>query len=332
FMGLHAAFSVLLSRYSNEQDIVVGTPVANREQSEVAELIGFFVNTLVLRSDLSGSPSFYDLLGQSKRCLLDAYDHQQVPFEQIVDRLQPERSLSHSPLFQVMLSLQNNDQGSLSLPGLELSMVEGGGQTAKFDLTLNMAEEAGGLGLYWEFNTAVFKDETIVRMAEHFEVLLSALLQSPERDVFSHELVTSREREQLLESRQDIECFTPSRSCLHELFEEQAARHPEKIALVYEASRLSYGELNRRANQLARYLTAQGVKPDTLVGLCVERSLETVVGMLAILKAGGAYVPLDPANPQSRLTYMLEDSGVQTVLTSQAVLAQLPVLADKALC
>ncbi|WP_138527278.1 AMP-binding protein, partial [Pseudoalteromonas piscicida] len=239
---------------------------------------------------------------------------------------------SHSPLFQVMLSLQNNDQGSLSLPGLELSMVEGGGQTAKFDLTLNMAEEAGGLGLYWEFNTAVFKDETIVRMAEHFEVLLSALLQSPERDVFSHELVTSREREQLLESRQDIECFTPSRSCLHELFEEQAARHPEKIALVYEASRLSYGELNRRANQLARYLTAQGVKPDTLVGLCVERSLETVVGMLAILKAGGAYVPLDPANPQSRLTYMLEDSGVQTVLTSQAVLAQLPVLADKALC
>ncbi|MBQ4880453.1 amino acid adenylation domain-containing protein [Pseudoalteromonas luteoviolacea] len=333
FMGLHAAFSVLLARYSNEQDIVIGTPVANREQAEVAGLIGFFVNTLVLRCDLSGNPGFRDLLAQSNTMLLDAYAHQQVPFEQIVERLQPGRSPGHTPLFQIMIVLQNNAQSRFSMPGLSLSEVEDEGEgTAKFDLTLNINESSEGLMLSWGYSSALFNAQTIERMAGHFEVLLSSLLTSPDLNVYAHELVTPLEREQLLDSRSDSEAHAQSGKCLHELFEAQVQREPDKTALVYEGASLSYDELNRRANQLARYLQAQGVKTDTLVGLCVERSLETVIGILAILKAGGAYVPLDPANPQSRLAYMLEDSGVQTVLTSQAVLAQLPLLADKALC
>ncbi|WP_249291807.1 non-ribosomal peptide synthetase, partial [Pseudoalteromonas piscicida] len=315
-MGLHAAFSVLLSRYSNEQDIVIGTPVANREQVEVAGLIGFFVNTLVLRSDLSGKPSFQALLEQSKNMLLDGYAHQQVPFEQIVERLQPERSLSHSPLFQVMLALQNNDEGSLTLPDLNLSIVEAReGESAKYDLTLNVVESEDSLGLGWGYNTALFERDTIARMAEHFEVLLSALVQAPEQDVFSHELATAQEREQLLGRWNNTEAEVPLEYCLHELFAEQADRCSKKTALVCDGMILSYGELNRRANQLAHYLKAQGVKPDTLVGLCVERSVDMVVGILGILKAGGAYVPLDPAYPQARLAYMLSDSGVKLVLS-----------------
>ncbi|NLR24435.1 non-ribosomal peptide synthetase, partial [Pseudoalteromonas maricaloris] len=216
FMGLHAAFSVLLSRYSNEQDIVIGTPVANREQVEVAGLIGFFVNTLVLRSDLSGKPSFQALLEQSKNMLLDGYAHQQVPFEQIVERLQPERSLSHSPLFQVMLALQNNDDGQLSLPDLNLSIVEAReGESAKYDLTLNVVESEDGLGLGWGYNTDLFERDTIARMAEHFEVLLSALVQAPEQDVFSHELATAQEREQLLGRWNNTEAEVPLEYCLH---------------------------------------------------------------------------------------------------------------------
>ncbi|KJY85929.1 condensation domain-containing protein, partial [Pseudoalteromonas piscicida] len=204
FMGLHAVFSVLLARYSNEQDIVVGTPVANREQVEVAGLIGFFVNTLVLRSNLSDNPSFHALLEQSKNMLLDAYAHQQVPFEQIVERLRPGRSPGHTPLFQVMIALQNNAQSRLSLPGLSLSGIEEEGEgTAKFDLTLNIKESSEGLFLSWGYSSALFKAQTIERMAGHFEVLLSSLLTSPELDVYAHELVTPQEREQLLDTWND---------------------------------------------------------------------------------------------------------------------------------
>ncbi|TMN60145.1 condensation domain-containing protein, partial [Pseudoalteromonas piscicida] len=196
------------------------------------------------------------------------YAHQQVPFEQIVERLQPERSLSHSPLFQVMLALQNNDEGSLTLPDLNLSIVEAReGESAKYDLTLNVVESEDSLGLGWGYNTALFERDTIARMAEHFEVLLSALVQAPEQDVFSHELATAQEREQLLGRWNNTEAEVPLEYCLHELFAEQADRCSKKTALVCDGMILSYGELNRRANQLAHYLKAQGVKPDTLVGL-----------------------------------------------------------------
>ncbi|TMN75757.1 MULTISPECIES: non-ribosomal peptide synthetase, partial [Pseudoalteromonas] len=229
---------------------------------------------------------------------------------------QPERSLSHSPLFQVMLALQNNDEGSLTLPDLNLSIVEAReGESAKYDLTLNVVESEDSLGLGWGYNTALFERDTIARMAEHFEVLLSALVQAPEQDVFSHELATAQEREQLLGRWNNTEAEVPLEYCLHELFAEQADRCSKKTALVCDGMILSYGELNRRANQLAHYLKAQGVKPDTLVGLCVERSVDMVVGILGILKAGGAYVPLDPAYPQARLAYMLSDSGVKLVLS-----------------
>ncbi|MBQ4880612.1 hypothetical protein J8M21_25770, partial [Pseudoalteromonas luteoviolacea] len=239
FMGLHAVFSVLMSRYSNEKDIVVGTPVANREQMEVADLIGFFVNTLVLRSDLSGEPVFLDVLAQSKQMLLDAYNHQQVPFEQVVERLQPERSLSHSPLFQVMLALQNNEQGNLSLPGISLSPLDSKqGGVSQFDLTLNVAEKPDGLTLRWVFNTALFERDTIARMATHFEALLSALVQAPEQDVFSHALTTAQEQELLLNCWNDTAAEVPLEYCLHELFAEQASHYPEKTALICDDSSL----------------------------------------------------------------------------------------------
>ncbi|WOX28820.1 non-ribosomal peptide synthetase [Pseudoalteromonas maricaloris] len=334
FMGLHAAFSVLLSRYSNEKDIVLGTPVANREQSEIAELIGFFVNTLVLRSNLSGNPSFNELLRQSKTMLLEGYAHQQVPFEQIVERLQPQRSLSHSPLFQVMIEFQNNDEGNLSLPGLTAQYLDhqGGMNVAKFDLTLNIFEGQDGLHLGWHYNTDLFKRESIEGMSQHFNLLLAELLRLPEESVFALELVSDEERRQILCDWNDTQADFPSQTCIHELFEHQAEQNPQKEALVYQGVAFSYDELNLRANQLAHYLKAQGVKPDTLVGLCIERSFDMVIGLLGILKAGAAFVPLEPSYPEARIAYMLDDGDMGIVITQQRFLSELPLLAPLALC
>ncbi|WP_052709811.1 non-ribosomal peptide synthetase [Pseudoalteromonas piscicida] len=334
FMGLHAAFSVLLSRYSNEKDIVLGTPVANREQSEIAELIGFFVNTLVLRSNLSGNPSFNELLRQSKTMLLEGYAHQQVPFEQIVERLQPQRSLSHSPLFQVMIEFQNNDEGNLSLPGLTAQYLDhqGGMNVAKFDLTLNIFEGQDGLHLGWHYNTDLFKRESIEGMSQHFKLLLAELLRLPEESVFALELVSDEERRQILCDWNDTQADFPSQTCIHELFEHQAEQNPQKEALVYQGVAFSYDELNLRANQLAHYLKAQGVKPDTLVGLCIERSFDMVIGLLGILKAGAAFVPLEPSYPEARIAYMLDDGDMAIVITQQRFLSELPLLAPLALC
>src|SRR5690606_10930307 len=239
---LHAVFSVLLSRYSNETDIVVGTPVANREQEEVAGLIGFFVNTLVLRSDLSESPSFNALLNQSKNMLLDAFSHQQVPYEQIVERLQPERSLSHSPLFQVMLVLQNNQQGTLELPGLTLSPVEQhGAVVAKYDLTLSVTESAEGLWFGWEYNIDLFEQKTIAQMANHFELLLNALVAAPDEDVFKVDMLSPRERHQLLVEWNDTAADYPEDKCIHELFEAQVQHNPDALAVIFEGKQLTYG-------------------------------------------------------------------------------------------
>ncbi|MEJ7747358.1 MAG: amino acid adenylation domain-containing protein, partial [Luteimonas sp.] len=333
FMGLHAAFSVLLARYSDETDIVVGSPIANREQAEVASLIGFFVNTLILRSDLSGNPSFTDLLGQSKTMLLDAYAHQQVPFEQLVERLQPQRSLSHSPLFQIMLVLQNNEDGQLDLPGLTLSPVEQAGAVAKYDLTLNISESAQGLALEWEYSTDLFEATTMARLAGHFEVLLRALVSTPGARVGTADMLGAAERHQLLVEWNDTAADYPRDTCIHELFEARVAATPDAVAVVFEGAQLSYGELNAKANRLAHYLvTHRRVKPDTLVGICVERSLEMMIGILGILKAGAAYVPLDPAYPEARLAYMLADAAVGTVLTQARLRARMPFAAGQAVC
>ncbi|TQF71321.1 non-ribosomal peptide synthetase [Pseudoalteromonas luteoviolacea] len=331
FMGLHAAFSVLLSRHSNETDIVIGTPIANREQTEVANLIGFFVNTLVLRSNLKGTPSFSALLEQSKNMLLDAYAHQQVPFEQIVEVLQPERSLSHSPLFQVMLVLQNNEEGELDLPGLSLSQVEGTEQVAKYDLTLSVTESDEGLHLEWEYNTDLFVQETIKRLASHFELLLEGLTGNPEKPVFSIEMLSEAEKHQQLVAWNDTAVEYPKEQCIHTLFEAQVEATPDAVAVVFEEQTMTYRELNAKANQLAQYLVEEkGVIPDTLVGICVERSLEMMVGILGVLKAGGAYVPLDPNYPAARLAYMLEDASLTTVLTQESLRGVTPVKASQA--
>ena len=335
FMGLQAAFSVLLSRYSNETDIVMGTPIANREQAEIAELIGFFVNTLVLRSDLSGNPTFNELLSQSKAMLLGAYEHQQVSFEQLVEQLQPVRSLSHTPLFQVMLIMQNNEYGVLELPRLTLSPLEeeGTDSIAKYDLTLSIKESKEGLFLAWEYNYDLFKAETITRMANHFERLLNGLVTAPDENVFKATLLSDFEIKQQLITWNDTAAAYPKGKCIHELFEEQVEKAPESIAVVFEGVQLTYNELNLKANQLAHYLVEEkNVKPNTLVGICLERSLDMVVGILAILKSGGAYVPLAPDYPKARLEYMLADAGLETVLTQIHLVERTPLQESQAVC
>lgn len=333
FMGLHAVFSVLLSRYSNESDIVVGVPIANREQMEVTNLIGFFVNSLVLRSDLSGDPTFFDLLLQSKHTLLEAYAHQQVPFEQIVEHLQPERSLAYSPLFQVMLVLQNYERNLLELPGLVISAVEQTNTLAKYDLTLNVVEGEQGLSLDWEYNTGLFKESSIERLAMHFELLLRSLVERPEEGVFISDMLNSFERHQQLVEWNATYAEYRKDKCVHELFEEQVESNQAEIAVIFEDENLTYAELNKKSNQLARYLIEEKiVNPDTLVGICVERSLDMVIAVLAVLKAGGAYVPLDPGFPSERILYMLEDSKVTSVLTQTHIKNTLSINEDIAIC
>ncbi|WP_394989490.1 amino acid adenylation domain-containing protein [Cellvibrio sp.] len=333
FMGLHAAFSVLLSRYSNETDIVVGSPIANREQAEVANLIGFFMNVLVLRSDLSGSPSFNDVLERSQQTLLEAYSHQQVPFEQLVEKLQPERSLNHSPLFQVMLVLQNHDAATLELPALAVTAVKHHGKVAKYDLTLTVTEQEESLHLDWEYNTDLFDPLTIENFSVHFDRLLTFLVNSPDRNISDAEFLTEAELHQQVREYNQTENDYPADRCIHELFEAQVAASPEAIAVVHEQQSLTYDQLNVRANKLAHYLiTQKKVKAGTLVGICLERSLNMMIGLLAVLKAGGAYVPLDPGYPEERLKYMLQDAGLDIVLTQENLKILSPVTAEQALC
>ncbi len=333
FMGLNAVFSVLLARYSGEPDIVVGSPIANREQKEVEGLIGFFVNTLVLRNDISGSPSFIELLQQSKQTALDAYSHQQMPFEQLVEALQPERSLSHSPLFQIMLVLQNNDKKALKLPGLTLAPVEKIGVQAKFDLTLSAVETGNGLSLEWEYNTDLFCSETMQRMADHLALLLDGFLTDPEKNVYDLPLLNASEREKLLARGNDAQVDFSADHCIHELFEQEVEKNSDAPALIFENQILNYGDLNQRANQLAHYLiNEKHVQSGSLVGICLNRSFDMVVAMLGILKSGCAYVPLDSEYPEERLIYMLKDAGLATVITTSDVVSKTPISSAQALC
>ncbi|ELX13938.1 amino acid adenylation domain containing protein [Janthinobacterium sp. HH01] len=324
FMTLTAAFNVLLSRYAGQDDISIGTPIANRNRAETEGLIGFFVNTLVLRTQVDHSASFLQLLDQVRGNTLDAYAHQDVPFEQLVDVLKPERHTSHSPLFQVMLALQNAPMDALTLPGLTLQAMGGEGVQAKFDLTFTFTEEAGRLIGSISYNTDLFEPSTMARMAAHFTRLLEAIVAAPERCIQDLDMLDDAERRQLLVEWNDTARDYRSASMMPALFEERAAASPDRVALVHEGEQLTYGELNARANRLAHHLRTLGVGPDVLVGLCVERSLEMMVGLLAILKSGGAYVPLDPAYPADRLAYMLEDAAPVVLLTQQRLLASVP--------
>ncbi|MCP2012453.1 condensation domain-containing protein, partial [Duganella violaceipulchra] len=288
FMTLNAAFAVLLARYSGQTDICIGAAIANRNRSEIESLIGFFVNTLVLRARLDANPAFTDLLQQVRRTALEAYAHQDVPFEQLVEAMKPERHMSHAPLFQVMLVLQNAPMGTLALPGLILQPVASDSMTAKFDLTLNLTEEAGQLLGSFEYNTDLFDQTTIARMAGHFTRLLEGIVAGPGARIEELPLLSDSERQQLLVGFNATQADYPQDQLIQQLFEAQAAANPEAIAVVYEETSVSYGELNARANRLAHTLIGLGVQPDDRVAICVERSVEMIVGLLGILKAGGA--------------------------------------------
>ena len=323
FMTLLAGFDTLLYRYTGQSDILVGTPIANRNHSEIEGLIGFFVNTLVMRTDLSADPSFSSLLVRVREMALSAYAHQDLPFEMLVEALQPQRNLSHTPLFQVAFVFQNAPNSQVELTGLTVSPLVVESTTAKFDLTLAMENTGTGLVGVWEYNTDLFDSSTIERMASHFVTLLEGIVANPFERISQLPLLTAVEQQQLLIEWNDTQVDYPQDKCIHQLFEEQCLRTPDAVAVVFEEQQLTYDELNCRANQLAEYLRSLGVSADVLVGLCVERSLEMIVGLLAILKAGGAYVPLDPEYPQERLSFILEDAQVKVLLTQQSLLDKL---------
>ncbi|NCT61530.1 MAG: amino acid adenylation domain-containing protein [Microcystis aeruginosa G13-01] len=324
FMTLLAAFDALLYRYTGSGDILVGTPIANRNRSEIEGLIGFFVNTLVMRTDLSDNPSFSQLLTRVREVTMDAYAHQDLPFEMLVEALQPERDLSHTPLFQVAFVLQNTPKSEIAMTGLTVTDLPPENTTAKFDLTLAMVNTDDGLKGVWEYNTDLFDSSTIERLSWHFINLLEGIVANPQERISQLPLLTESETNQLLIEWNNTQTDYPSDRCIHQLFEEQVKRTPDAIAVVFDNQQLTYSELNNRANQLAHYLQKLGVKPKELVGICLERSLEMIVGLLAILKVGGAYVPIDPDYPQERISFMLQDTQVKIILTCESLETSLP--------
>src|ERR1700677_1134463 len=327
FMTLLAGFQVLLSRWSGEEDVAVGTPVANRTRAEVEPLIGFFVNTLVLRTDLSGQPTVRELLRRVREVCLGAYAHQDVPFERVVEELNPERDLSRHPLFQSMFALQNAPVSSATLAGLRFDPVPVEMARSRFDLFLSVSENSeadGRLAAMLEYATDLFAPERMERFLEHWQRLLEAMAAGADRRIGELEMLSEGERRQVLVEWTQTERGYEKESCVQQLFEEQAARTPEAVAVVSEEQALTYGELNERANQLAHYLREAGVGAEVRVGLCVERSAEMVVGLLGILKAGGAYVPLDPQYPAERLSFMLQDAGIEVLLTQSMLMGRLP--------
>ncbi|MFG6107725.1 amino acid adenylation domain-containing protein [Leptothoe sp. EHU-05/26/07-4] len=326
FMTLLSAFALLLSRYTAQDDIVIGAPIANRNRQEIEPLIGFFVNTLVLRIDLSAHPTLKELLQQVRQTTLDAYDHQDVPFERLVEVLQPQRSLSHHPIFQVMFALQNAPLAPQVLPDLTLTSLQPERAIAKFDWTLFINETPNGLAGTWEYNSDLFTAETIDRLIGHFQILLGAMVETPSQTVKTLPLLNSSEQHQLLVEWNNTAKPYPQEKCIHHWFEAQVEKDPNTVAVIFEDKQLTYQALNARANQLAHYLQSLGVGPDVLVGICVDRSLEMIVGLLGILKAGGAYVPLDPSYPPQRLQFMLSDAQPSVLLTQVNLLANLPHL------
>ncbi|HVS00085.1 MAG TPA: amino acid adenylation domain-containing protein, partial [Thermoanaerobaculia bacterium] len=317
FMVLLAAWAALLGRHAGQEDVLVGTPIAGRNRQEIEGLIGFFINTLVLRVDLSEALDFSTLLGRVRQTALEAYDHQDLPFERLVEDLVPERDLAHSPLFQVLFGLQNAAGRNLSLPGLTLTPLARDNGMAKFDLTLSLQEGPAGFEGAFTYNTDLFDGSTAARLLDRFQILLAAVedLSLPLAEL---PWLTVAERHQaLLEWNDTARLYVPG-VCLHELVARQAGRTPDAVAVVFAGRELSYGELERRANRLAHHLIALGIEPEDRVGLRLERSLEMVVGVLGVLKAGAAYVPLDPTYPAERLALLVAGSGARVVLMPES--------------
>ena len=318
FMVFLAAFKVLLGRYCNQNEIAVGTPVANRERREIQGLIGFFVNTLVLHTEVDTSAGFRDLLRQVRKTVLGAMDNQDLPFEQLVDHLRPERTANQNPLFQVMFILENTPPSDMQLGDIRLRPLEIKGKTAKFDLTLNLVPEEGGLQGRLNYNCELFEPATMERMIGHYQELLEGIAGQPDQAIAELSMLTEAEREQVLVewNRTAVEY---GEATIVELFEQQVERTPGEVAVEHNNEQLSYGELNGKANQLGRYLQELGVGPEVQVGICVERSLELVVSLLAVLKAGGAYLPMDPGYPQERLQYIAEDAQLAVLISQRAL-------------
>ncbi|HEX2268538.1 MAG TPA: amino acid adenylation domain-containing protein [Pyrinomonadaceae bacterium] len=324
FMTLIAAYNTLLYRYTAQEDILVGTGIANRNRTEIEGLIGFFVNMLVMRTDLSGNPSFTELLRRVREMAFGAYAHQDLPFEKLVEELQPERDLSHTPFFQVTFVLQNVSSDELTLQGLEASLVDFKTGVGKFDLVLSMTDAAKGLTGTLEYNTNLFDRATIERMLGHFQTLLESVVANPQQKIGELSILSEPEQRRLLAEWNDTRAEFPAGVCAHQLFEQQAAINPEHPAVVHAHETVSYAELNKRANQLAHYLQSLGVGPESRVGICLDRSTEMITAVLAVMKAGGAYVPLDPQYPRTRLEHMLNDSRVKVLLTQQRLMETVP--------
>ena len=314
YMTLLGAWAAVLSRLSGQAEVVIGTPVANRRRAETEELIGFFVNTLALRVDLRGEPSVGEMLKRVRGMVLGAQEHQDMPFEQVVEEVQPPRHLNHTPVFQVMFAWQNQEWNLPQLPGVKVEKEERDYAAIKFDMELDLREEKEGVAGTMRYATALFDETTIKRQAGYLQAVLKAMAAEQQQAVSEIDLLSSEERKLLLETWNATEAEYPKHLCVQQLFEEQVKRTPQTAAVVYEGQTLSYDELNRQANQLAHYLIGLGVKPDDRVGLCVERSLRMVVGLLGILKAGGAYVPLDPSYPRQHLARILQDAAPEIVL------------------
>ncbi|MDF5725916.1 MAG: amino acid adenylation domain-containing protein, partial [Rhizonema sp. PD37] len=334
---LLAAFNVLLHRYTNQDDILVGSPTASRHRPEFTQIVGYLVNPVVIRTNLSANLTFREFLTQVRNTVIAAIAHQDYPFPLIAKRLQPCRDSSRSIIFQASFVLQKLQQTSdvlklystqvgttIQWGGLVLEPYEIPQQEGQFDLNLEIVEGSSSVFGTFKYNTDLFDRSTIERMASHFENLLSAIVDNPQQVVSEIPLLSAAERHQLLVEWNDTTREYPQDKCIHQLFEEQVEKTPNEIALVYEHQQLSYKDLNKRSNQLAHYLQSLGVGPDVIVGLCVERSIEMIVGLLGILKAGGAYLPLDPSYPQERLAFMIEDAQVPLLLTQKSFVDDLP--------
>ena len=315
FMVLLAAFDLLLARYSRQNDISVGTPIANRNRAEIEGLIGFFVNTLVLRTQVDDAGSFIRLLEQVRQTTLDAYAHQDLPFEQLVDELAPTRTLSYSPLFQVMLVLQNAESGHFELPQLTATMQSFEFPFAKFDLSCHLVEQDNGLLGIMVYSTDLFDAATITRMATHFTVLLEGIVTQPDQPLHQLPMLTAAEYHQIIYGWNDTAFDYGAPQTIHALFEQQVERTPDAVALIFEDTQLTYSQLNIRVNQLAYHLIGKGIGAGAFVGICIERSIEMVVSVFAILKAGAAYVPLEASYPEERLAFLLQDAQVEWLLT-----------------
>jgi len=332
FMVLLSAFYILLHRYSGQDDIVIGTPVANRNKKEIENLIGLFFNTLVLHVDLSGNPSFLEIIEQVKISSLDAYDHQDFPFVKLVEAIQPNRELSHTPIVQTMFILQNAPKYSLSLKGLKLDYEEIDNKTAQMDLIFSMWEECNVMKGYAHFNTELYESDDIALLLEHFNNIITQVVSQPHIELSNIALISQQEKIKYIDDWNNTYRSFDTSVGLYQLFENNVYKQPDKIAVVYGEESLTYSELNKDANRLAHYLRSLGVGPDLAVGIFVERSVSMLVSMIAVLKAGGAYIPLDPDYPADRISFMLSDGNVDVLITQQSLLNRIKSYPEHVVC